>query len=130
MAVSLGAVTEFAQVYHIRLSRSKTALVCHHYGQRRVMRMDVDFVEDMLRDTFDVNVSGHSPDIEVLRCTFRFCDSLGNAHLRIDIVVTNAGLEGDLHIGFDTHDAAFKLHAKGFHVSQTESASSQVTRAR
>jgi hypothetical protein len=123
MAVSLGAVTEFAQVYHFRLSLSKTALVCHHYGQRRVMRMDVDFVEDMLRDTFDVNVSGHSPDIEVLRCTFRFCDSLGNTQKRLDIVVTNAGLEGDLHIGFDTHDAAFMLDAKGFHVSQTENAS-------
>jgi hypothetical protein len=123
MAVSLGAASEFAQVYHFRLSLSKTALVCHHYGQRRVMRNNVDFVEFLLCCTLYVNVSGHSPDIEVLRCTFRFCDSLGNTQKRLDIVVTNAGLEGDLHIGFDTHDAAFKLDAKGFHVSQTENAS-------
>ena len=87
------------------------------------MRNNVDFVEFLLCCTLDVNVSGHSPDIEVLRCTFRFCDSLGNTQKRLDIVVTNAGLEGDLHIGFDTHDAAFKLDAKGFHVSQTENAS-------
>jgi hypothetical protein len=39
--------------------------------------MDVDFVEFLLRCTLEDIVSGHSPDIEVLRCTFRFCDSLG-----------------------------------------------------
>lgn len=130
MAVSLGAVTEFAQVYHFRLSLSKTALVCHHYGQRRVMRMDVDFVEFLLRCTLEDIVSGHSPHVEVLRCSFRFWDSIGNTQKRLDNVVTDAGLESDLHNGFDTHDAAFKLDAEWCHVSQTESDSSEVTGAR
>jgi hypothetical protein len=43
------------------------------------MRMDVGFIEYVMRGTLDDNVSGHSPDIEVLRCSFRFWDSIGNA---------------------------------------------------
>lgn len=64
------------------------------------MRNNVDFVEYLLRDALDDNVSCHSPDIEVLRSTFRFCDSIGNTQKRLDIVVTDAGLEDVLHNGF------------------------------
>ena len=92
--------------------------------------MDVDFVEFLLRCTLEDIVSGHSPNIEVLRCTFRFWDAIGNTQKRLDIVVTDAGLEGDLHIGFDTHDAAYKLDAEWFHVPLTESASREITGAR
>jgi len=94
------------------------------------MRNNVDFVEYLLRDTLDDNVSCHSPDIEVVRCTFRFCDSIGNTQKRLDIVVTDAGLEDVLHNGFETNIAVMKLHAGRFHVSQAESASSEATGAR
>ena len=84
-------------------------------------------------DIFDVSVARYSPfqligvtHLTLTFCGCRFWDLIGNAQKRIEIAFNYVWLQGDLHIGFDTRDAAFKIDAKGFHVSLTERASREV----